>query len=39
MIDAADLVEISGYLFGAYGVGWCAGYLLRLFHKLMEMLK
>lgn len=38
-MNEADFAQVIGYLFGAYGVGWGAGYLLRAFHKLAEMFR
>lgn len=34
-----DFAQVVGYLFGAYGVGWGSGYLVRAFHKLAEMIR
>lgn len=30
-MSAADVSELMGYLFGAWALGWCGGYLLTTF--------
>lgn len=39
MTTEADVLEIVGYLFGAYGIGWTAGYLFLSAQKVLELFR
>lgn len=35
-MSPADIAELVGYLTGAYGLGFCAGYSLTIYQKFIE---
>lgn len=37
-MSGSEVVEIIGYLIGAYALGWCGGHIHLYFKKLTEVI-
>lgn len=37
-MTAGDFAELIAYLFGAWGIGWCSGYVIAKFKQGMNQI-
>jgi len=37
-MNESDIAELVGYFLGAFGLGFCSGYLLRFFHRVAGLI-